>query len=139
MLVFINFFLVLLDLYGSEYSFHICALCRFRDELPDPTSQPKLLSIRRDKDRYAFLLLLYFFCYCYVFYYLFFTDVCTPMKACISTEPCHLLILAVLLYRSCKLMYLLLVVCTVLKLSEVCGPIRIKKHYSTILITNKAV
>ncbi|GJT27003.1 protein PAF1 [Tanacetum coccineum] len=30
----------------------ICKL-KFRDELPDPTSQPKLLSIRRDKDRAA--------------------------------------------------------------------------------------
>ncbi|XP_071733494.1 protein PAF1 homolog [Rutidosis leptorrhynchoides] len=30
----------------------ICKL-KFRDELPDPTSQPKLMSIRRDKDRAA--------------------------------------------------------------------------------------
>lgn len=28
-------------------------LCRFRNELPDPSAQPKLMALKKDKDRYA--------------------------------------------------------------------------------------
>ena len=41
--------------YYWTFILYFFALWRFRNELPDPTAQPKLLSLKRDKDRYAIL------------------------------------------------------------------------------------